>query len=147
MMVAMREMSEAEWIAFVRAGTRTGKLAIVLPSGRPTVTAVWFLYEDDGVVRFNTMGTSAKARALRADPRASLLVDLEEPPYAFVRIDGTVRLVDDDPELLLRTATEIGGRYMGADRAEEYGRRNAVEGEVVVELSPTKVVAFDDVSG
>ena len=143
----MREMTEREWTEFVRAGTRTGKLGLVLPSGRPSVTPVWFIHEDDGVFRFNTMGDSPKARAMRSEPRVSLLVDLEEPPYAFVRVEGVVELVDDDPELLLRTATEIGGRYMGADRAEEFGRRNASEGEVVVELRPTRVVGVDDVSG
>ena len=99
------------------------------------------------MIRFNTFGTSPKARAMAAEPRVSLLVDLEEPPYAFVRIDATAHIVDDDPELLRRTATEIGGRYMGAERAEEFGERNSVEGEVVVELTPVRVVALDDVSG
>ena len=33
---------------------------------------------------------------------------------------------------------------MGPDRAEEYGRRNGVPGELVVRLRPTKVLkAFD----
>ncbi len=143
----MREMTEAEWKAFLNAGTRTGKLALVLPSGRPTVTPVWFTYDDDDVIRMNTWGASAKAKALALDPRASLLVDLEEPPYAFVRIDAEARIVDDDLELCRRVATKVGGRYMGADRAEEYGERNSTEGEVVVELHPTRVVALDDVSG
>ncbi len=143
----MREMTESEWVEFVRAGTRTGKLGVVLPSGKPSVTPVWFVYEDDGVFRFNTWGTSPKAKAIAAEPRVSLLIDLEEPPFAFVRVEATASIVDDDPDLLLRTATEIGGRYMGADRAEEFGRRNAVDGEVVVELRPSKVVALDDVAG
>ena len=142
----MRDMTEAEWSAFIREGTRTGKLAVVLPSGRPAVTPVWFLYEDDGKIRFNTWGTSPKARAMRAEPRVSLLVDMEEPPYAFVRIEATARLVDDDAALIRRVATEAGGRYMGADRAEEYGARNGVEGEVVVELTLVKVTAIDDLS-
>ena len=30
---------------------------------------------------------------------------------------------------------------MGADQAEEYGRRNGVPGELVVRLRPTKVIA------
>ena len=140
-------MAEAEWAQFVNAGTRTGKLAVVLPSGRPAVTPIWFVYEDDGVFRFNTWGTSPKAKAMRAEPRVSLLVDLEEPPYAFVRVEATARIVDDDPALTRRVATAAGGRYMGADRAEEFGARNGVEGEVVVELTPTRVVALDDVSG
>ena len=38
------------------------------------------------------------------------------------------------------TATRIGGRYMGADRAQEFGRRNGVPGELVVRVRPTKIV-------
>ena len=30
---------------------------------------------------------------------------------------------------------------MGSDRADEFGRRNAVEGELLVRLRPTKVLA------
>ena len=38
-------------------------------------------------------------------------------------------------------ATKIGARYMGEDRAEEFGRRNAVAGELLVRLTPDRVVA------
>ena len=41
---------------------------------------------------------------------------------------------------MLDTATRIGGRYMGQDRAEEFGRRNGVPGELVVRVTPTKVL-------
>ena len=49
--------------------------------------------------------------------------------------------VQDDAEDLLEIATRIGGRYMGAHRADEFGRRNAVSGELVVRVQPTKVNA------
>jgi len=143
----MREMSEAEWTTFIREGTRTGKLAVNLPSGRPTVTPIWFIHEDDGLIRMNTSGSSAKAKALAADPRACLLVDDEVPPFAMVKIDATARIIDDDPELLLRVATDIGTRYMGADRGEEFGQRNGGDGQVVIEFTPTRVVAADDIAG
>ena len=52
----------------------------------------------------------------------------------------------EDPAELLRTATALGGRYMGADRAEEYGRRNGAPGELLVRVRPTKVLAHLDVS-
>jgi hypothetical protein len=48
---------------------------------------------------------------------------------------------------LLRFATAIGGRYMGADRAGEFGRRNAVPGELLVRLRPERVIAATDVAG
>jgi hypothetical protein len=69
-----------------------------------------------------------------------LTVDLEEPPYAFVQVQG-VADTSQEPADLLRTATAIGARYMGVDRAEEFGRRNGVPGELVVRIRPTKIVA------
>jgi hypothetical protein len=35
---------------------------------------------------------------------------------------------------------------MGADRAEEFARRNAVPGEVVVRIRPAKVIAAFNIS-
>ena len=48
---------------------------------------------------------------------------------------------------MLVWTTKIGARYMGEDRAEEFGRRNAVEGELLVRLTPDRVVAIDDMTG
>jgi hypothetical protein len=43
---------------------------------------------------------------------------------------------------LLRTwATRIGARYMGAALAEQYGERNGVPGELLVRITPTRIVA------
>ncbi len=128
--------------AFLTEGTRTGKLGFVAADGRPLVAPVWFVVEGDEVV-FNTGRATAKGRAVLRDPRLVLCVDLERPPYAFVQVQG-VATVSEDPDELVRTATAIGGRYMGADRAEEFGRRNGVPGELVVRIRPTKVLkAFD----
>ena len=142
----MREMTETEWIAFINEGTRTGKLALTLPSGRPTVTPVWFVYEDDGIIRMNSGGGAAKVKALLNDPRACLLVDTDIPPFSMVKIDATAAVVDDNPELTRRVATVVGGRYMGADRAEEFGERNGGEGQVVIEFTPTRVKAVAGVA-
>ena len=105
---------------------------------------VWFVVED-GTLVFNTGKDTAKGRALARDPRASLCVDLEEPPYAFVLVQGNAEL-SEDPGELLRTATAIAARYMGQDNAEEFGRRNGVPGELVVRLRPTKVTAAFDMT-
>jgi PPOX class probable F420-dependent enzyme len=83
---------------------------------------------------------------LARDPRASLCVDVEEPPYAFVQVQGEAEL-SEDPAELIRTATAIAARYMGAGRAEEFGTRNAVPGELVVRLRPVKVLANFDMTG
>jgi PPOX class probable F420-dependent enzyme len=131
--------------AFLSAGTRTGKLAYASADGRPLVAPVWFVVED-GTLVFNTGKDTAKGKALARDRRATLCVDLEEPPYGFVQVQGTAEL-SEEPGELLRTATAIGARYMGEDRAEEIGKRNAVPGELVVRLRPTKVIAVFDMTG
>src|SRR3546814_4751703 len=75
------------------------------------------------LIAFNTGAETGKGRALAREGRASLVVDEEKPPYSFVKVDGTVSLSDDLDEVR-RFATIIGGRYMGRDRAEEFGARD-----------------------
>jgi len=41
----------------------------------------------------------------------------------------------------------IAARYMGPDRAEEFGKRNGVPGELIVRLRPTKVLAGFNLTG
>jgi PPOX class probable F420-dependent enzyme len=130
---------------FLSHGTRTGKLSYLAASGRPLVAPVWFVVEDGSLV-FNTNKDTAKGRALTRDPRVSLCVDLEEPPYAFVQVQGEAEL-SEDPAELVRTATAIAARYMGADRAGEFGQRNGVPGELVVRLRPAKVLVNFDITG
>jgi PPOX class probable F420-dependent enzyme len=132
-------MTRDEALAFLATGTRTGKVATVRPNGMPHVAPVWFVVQRDEIL-FTTWHTTVKARNLTADARAALTVDLEEPPYAFVLVEGEVRIGRNDPDLL-ETATAIGARYMGADVAEEFGRRNAVEGEWLMRLPITRIVA------
>lgn len=131
-------------IEFLSAGTRTGKLGYVAADGRPLIAPVWFLVEDGRLV-FNTGADTAKGRALQRDPRVVLLVDDEHPPFSFVQVQGVAELSEDDPDLR-GTATRIAARYMGEQRADEYGARNGVPGELVVRITPRKVIAAFDVA-
>ena len=130
---------------FLSHGTRTGKLGYLGASGRPLVVPVWFVLEDDCLV-FNTGRDTVKGRSLAREPRASICVDLEEPPYGFVQVQGVAEL-SEDPAELVRTATAIAARYMGPDRAEDFGKRNGVPGELVVRLRATKVLSAFDMTG
>jgi PPOX class probable F420-dependent enzyme len=135
--------SEAER-DFLLTATRTGKLGYTASDGRPLIAPIWFVI-DDGDIVFNTGETTAKGKALARDPRVVLCVDLEEPPYAFMQIQGIAEL-DHDPEEARRTATLSGARYMGADRAEEFGKRNGVPGELTVRIKATKVISHFNMS-
>ena len=139
-----RKLTRDEWRAFLQHGTRTGKLATVRRDGRPHVVPVWFVLDGDDIV-FNTGASTTKADAMRRDPRVCMCVDDENPPFAFVMVEGIATLSDDLDEML-PYATAIGGRYMGPDRAEEFGRRNAVSGELLVRLTPTRVLAEAEIS-
>lgn len=140
----MREMSDDERRAFLSEGTRTGKLAWVGKDGSPHVAPVWFVLDGDDVI-FNTHEDSGKAKALGREGRASMVVDDQAPPYSFVKLDGAVSF-DADLDHVRDVATRIGERYMGADRAAEFGARNGVPGELVVRLSPNRITAQADVS-
>jgi PPOX class probable F420-dependent enzyme len=129
---------------FLTFGTRTGKLGWVAADGRPLVAPVWFVVEGDDLF-FNTGASTAKAKALARDPRVVLTVDLEEPPYGFVQVQGVAEATEELGEVR-RIATLNGARYMGPDRAEEFGARNGVPGELGVRLRPSKVVAELDMT-
>jgi len=131
----------------------TGKLATVRADGRPHVAPIWFVLDTSGTdggspigdIVFNTGADTLKGKALRRDPRASLCVDDEQPPFSFVTIEGTVTISEDLDEIA-HWAAVIGGRYMGQDRAEEYGRRNGVPGELLLRLRPTHIVSAADLA-
>ena len=81
----MASLSDPAVRDFLAHGTRTGKLAYLAASGHPLVAPVWFIVEGHSLV-FNTSRETAKGQALARDPRTSLCVGLEEPPYAFVQV-------------------------------------------------------------
>ncbi|MFB7408415.1 PPOX class F420-dependent oxidoreductase [Streptomyces sp. NPDC056202] len=135
----MTRMSDAQWRTFVSEGTRTGKLATVRDDGSPHVVPIWFLLDGDEFV-FNTGKETVKGRNLARDGRVSLCVDDDTPPFAFVSLSGRAELTEDPTELR-RWAGRIGARYMGEDRADEFGERNAVPGELLVRVRIEKVIA------
>ena len=138
------DMSADERRQFLLESTRTGKVATTRADGRPHVTPVWFTVDGDEIL-FTTHETSLKAKAIRRDPRVAMCVDDQTPPYSYVLVEGNAELSDDLGELR-QIATAVGGRYMGADRADEFGVRNAVPGELLGRITPTHIVARADIA-
>jgi PPOX class probable F420-dependent enzyme len=130
---------------FLSHGTRTGKVATTRADGKPHVAPIWFVLDGDDIV-FMTGANTVKGKSLLRDPRVSLVVDLEEPPYAFVMVEGQVSISEDLHEML-PLSIAIAKRYVPAEQAEEFGRRNAVEGELLLRLHPEKTIAVDDLMG
>jgi PPOX class probable F420-dependent enzyme len=133
------------WKEFIAAlPARTAKLAIVRKNGAPHVAPVWIDLDGDDVM-FMTGANTIKGKAILRDPRVSLCLDDEAPPFSFLTIAGTAT-TSTDPEELMYWGTRIAGRYMGADQGEAYGKRNAVPGELLVRVTVDKVVAKVDVA-
>lgn len=139
MSATMREMSDAEWRAFIGHGTRTGKLATVRADGRPHVAPVSFVVDGPEVLFFTGPDT-VKGRALRHHPRFALCVDDERPPFAFVLLEGEAR-VEGEREQVRTWARRIAARYLGEALADAIALRSEELGEVLVRGRITKVVA------
>jgi PPOX class probable F420-dependent enzyme len=94
---------------------------------------------------FTTNTNTVKGRNLRRTGRALIVIDEPTPPYDHVTIEGSVE-VSEDLDEMLHWATLLGGRYMGAERAETFGKRNAVPGELLIRLRAEKVIALAGIS-
>lgn len=135
----MQEMSQAEIRQFLTEKPRIAILATTRADGSPHAAPVWFDLDGEQIV-FSTWYTTVKASNLMRDPRLALVVDDEEPPYAFVLIEGTAEL-DPAADDLLDWTARLAGRYLGPELAQVYGARNGVPGEWLVRVTPTRIAA------
>ncbi|MET8152879.1 PPOX class F420-dependent oxidoreductase [Actinoplanes sp. NPDC049668] len=140
----MAAMTRQEALDFISVGTRTGKLATASPAGEPHVAPIWFVVDGDDLV-FTTAEQTVKGRNLRADPRAALTVDVSEFPYDFAVVRGVVSLDAHAPDLL-EWATRIAERYVPARLAPDYGKRNAVDGEMLCRLRIDRISGARDIA-
>ncbi len=135
----MGAMTNHERRAFLLTGTRTAKVATVRPDGRPHVAPVGFVLDGDDLV-FTTEERSVKGRNLIANPRLTVCVDVETPPFAYVIVEGVAQLSRDSEELRL-WAGRIGARYVGADQADHLAELNGGPGNLLVRLTPAHVAS------
>ena len=130
---------------FLRSPVRTATLATTRKDGRPHVAPIWYDVEDDGTIVFNTGAATVKGHAVRRTGKVALCVQDDRPPFSYVVVEGDATW-SDEPGDLRAVAARIGGRYMGADRADEYGARSGVPGELVVQVTPTRIVAEAEIA-
>ncbi|MEV4789129.1 PPOX class F420-dependent oxidoreductase [Streptomyces tuirus] len=133
------KMTDAQWREFVSDGTRTAKLSTVRADGSPHVAPIWFLLDGNEVV-FNTGKETVKGRNIVRDGRVALCVDDDRPPFSFVVLQGRAR-VSEDLDEVRHWASRIAARYMGEERAEEFGARNGVPVELLVRVTLDRVLA------
>ena len=137
-------MSPEQRREFLIEGTRTGILATTRADGRPHAVPICFVLDGDDVL-FLTNAGSVKGANMRRDPRVTLVVDDDEPPFAFVRIEGTAQISQNRDELR-NTAVAISHRYDGGEGVDEFVRIATDALGSLVRIQPTQVLALDRVS-
>ncbi len=143
----MSNMTKDEIRNFLLQGTFTGKLGTINKEGRPHVVPIWYTLDEQDNIVFNTGGESVKAKNIKRDNRVRLCVDDQTPLFSFVIVDGTAQIEKGQPSETYKWAKIIAARYMGDDKSEEYGRRNSGEGEILVRIKPTRIIAQKDTAG
>ena len=94
-------------------------LATIGPDGRPQVSEVWFLADDDTIkISLNT--TRKKIRNLRDNPAATVFILDLANPLRYLEIRGDARLVpDNDYEFASRVGAKYGADIRTFDPPEE----------------------------
>ncbi len=77
----MTKMTREEPLHVVTSAARTGKIGIVRDDGSPMVVPIWFDLDADGTRVFTTWHETIKARSIRREPRVSICIDDEAPPF------------------------------------------------------------------
>lgn len=135
------KMTDDQRRAFLAAGARTATLATIRQDGRPHAVPVWFVLDGDDIV-ISTGEATVKARNIERDPRVSVVVDDDVPPYAFVSTEGIAEITRDRDEMR-RVGGLLGERY-GAQGFEEYA---SGPDRILIRVRPNRVVAQDKLAG
>jgi PPOX class probable F420-dependent enzyme len=72
-----------------------GVLATIHRDGRPQLSNILYVVDDDGKIKISVTQDRVKTGNLRRDPRAALHVQGSNP-YEYLVIDGTAELVEGD---------------------------------------------------
>jgi PPOX class probable F420-dependent enzyme len=110
-------------------------LATVGPDGRPQLSEVWFLAENDTIaLSLNT--ARQKTRNLRANPAANVfLLDLAVP-YRYLEIRGDAEITPDDDYSF---ASKVGAKYAADLRVHDQPGQSRVK----VVIRPVRVNAVN----
>lgn len=111
-------------------------LATVGRDGYPQVTALWFLFDDDGLIRLSLNTARQKVKNLQAHPECTFFILDRTNPGRTVEVRARAEL-SPDPDYTF--ADKLGRKY-GAD-VRKMDRPG--EHRVVVTLHPIKVNTLD----
>jgi PPOX class probable F420-dependent enzyme len=112
-------------------------LATYRRDGTVLLSPVWHEWQDGG---FNvaTGRNDVKARHLHRDPRASIVVYDDAPPYRGIEVRGRARLELEHAD---ETTRRIATRYLGEAAGVAYVER--ASDDTIIRLEPGELRAWD----
>ncbi|MGZ4148833.1 MAG: TIGR03618 family F420-dependent PPOX class oxidoreductase [Actinomycetota bacterium] len=110
-------------------------LATRSAEGEVLLSPVWHEWSDGGFTVF-TGEDDVKVRHLRRDPRASIVVCEQEPPYRGIEVRTQVRLLRNADT---GTGRRIAARYIGEEEAEGWSNPD----DVLIRLEPGSLRVWD----
>ncbi|MEX0682450.1 MAG: PPOX class F420-dependent oxidoreductase [Dehalococcoidia bacterium] len=134
-------LSKPQWERFLK-GRHVAVLGTIRASGEPLLTPIWYLYRD-GAILMRTADESEKAKNIRNDPRVTVCVQDERPPYKSVTVYGaaTIEAVDD------ALGPKMARHYLGAIAGAAYMQVAADEVqrgvEITLAVKPVRVLTQD----
>jgi len=111
-------------------------LATIGRDGIPQVTALWFLFDDDGMIRLSLNTTRQKVKNLQVHPECTFFILDRANPARTLEVRSRAEL-SPDPDYTF--ADKLGRKYGANVRMMD----RPGESRVVVTLHPIKVNAID----
>ncbi len=115
----------------------TAILATIGPDGRPQLSAVWFIVEDDGTVKVSLNSSRQKLKNLQRNPAVNFFILDPENDARYLELRGDAEL-EADPDHAF--ADRVGAKYGGANLKDHDGPDDT---RFIITIVPAKVYAAD----
>ena len=117
-----------------------GVLAVGRGDRAPFATPIWYDYTPAGTLRIWTARNSAKAKLIAAAGTFSFVVQDEQPPYKFVRAEGSVVGTTDATNAVTR---ELARRYVSEEEVPQYVEINEQDDYIIIEMLPERFIGIE----
>lgn len=113
-------------------------LATLRADGSVLLSPVWHEWRE-GAFNVWVKTSNAKARHLRRDPRATIVVAEADPPMRGVEVRGLARFVEEG---VTETARRIAARYVGDEEGAAYA--GTLRGaDTIIRIAPGTIRIWD----
>jgi nitroimidazol reductase NimA-like FMN-containing flavoprotein (pyridoxamine 5'-phosphate oxidase superfamily) len=135
----MPPLTTDELVAFLNEAP-IARLSSMNPDGTIHSAPVYFKY-NDGDILIGTQEVTRKVRNSKQNPKVTVLIDNQAPPYKGVVIYGNAEL---DYEDVIAKRVAIFERYMPTENAQQLATglaNNHVP--VIIRVKPSRMISYD----